>query len=147
MARPPTGQVVENPGKRDTAFALRFRAYGKRRYLTLGYASEGWTSRRAEQELENVMADVRRGIWKPTEPAPVVEEQTEEPTFHQFASEWFAARESEALAAKTLIDLKWSLSNHLPRLRQLRLSQTTPQTIDAYKVEGTGAPGDRSRSC
>jgi integrase len=135
MARPPTGQVVENPGKRDTALALRFRAYGQRRYLTLGYASEGWTRRRAEQELENVMADVRRGIWQPIEPAPVAEEPREEPTFHQFASEWYAARESEGLATKTLVDLKWSLSNHLlPVFAGFRLSEITPQAIDAYKV-------------
>jgi integrase len=116
-------------------FALRFRAYGKREYLTLGTATEGWDDRRAEEELANVLADVRRGIWRPPEPAPVIEEPRTEQTFHEFASEWFAARQAEGLAAKTLVDLKWSLSNHLlPFFASYRLSEITPQLVDAYKV-------------
>ena len=87
MARSSIGQVVELDRKGGRTFALRFRAYGKRRYLTLGTAEEGWTRAKAEEELANVLADVRRGIWKPPKPAPTVEEK-EEPTFHEFASEW-----------------------------------------------------------
>ena len=36
MARPPTGQVLERAGKRGRTFAIRFRAYGKREYVTAG---------------------------------------------------------------------------------------------------------------
>jgi hypothetical protein len=32
--RPSTGQIIERPGKRGTTFGLRFRAYGKRHYVT-----------------------------------------------------------------------------------------------------------------
>jgi hypothetical protein len=43
MARPATGQVVERKGKGGTTLALRFRAYGERRYVTLGSREDGWT--------------------------------------------------------------------------------------------------------
>src|SRR4051794_35378842 len=108
MARPATGQVVVARGKRGTTYALRFRAYGTRRYVTLGAAAEGWDQRRAEQELANTLADVRRGIWAPPASAPVVAVPREEPTFHVFASEWFEARKAEGLAAKTVEDLRGS---------------------------------------
>ena len=65
-------------------YALRFRAYGKRRYVTLG--AETTTHAEAVIELENILADVRRGIWQPPTSAPIVEEPSEEPTFHEFAS-------------------------------------------------------------
>ena len=67
MARPATGEVLERSTKRGTVYALRFRAHGQRQYLTLGGKSDGWTRERAEIERENVMADVRRGIWQPVE--------------------------------------------------------------------------------
>lgn len=138
MPRPPTGQVLEKVGKRDRTFALRFRAYGERRYVTLGTADDGWTRQRAEQELQNVLADVRRGIWRAPQPEPTVETPTEEPTFHLFASEWLYAREQEGLAAKTIADLHWSLERHLlPYFAPMQLSEITPQAVDRYKVAKT----------
>jgi hypothetical protein len=59
------GEVLVRKRKRDRVYALRFRAYGKRRYVTLGYECEGWTWRKAGEELKNTMADVRRGRWVP----------------------------------------------------------------------------------
>jgi hypothetical protein len=91
MARRSTGQVVELERQGGRTFALRFRAYGKRRYLTLGTTAEGWTREKAEEELANVFADVRRGIWRPSEPQGAVE-PAPEPTFHEFASEWLETR-------------------------------------------------------
>ena len=67
MPRKATGQVVEPSDGRS--WAIRFRAYGKRRYVALGTAEEGWDRRRAETELRHVLADVERGIWRPYEPA------------------------------------------------------------------------------
>jgi integrase len=129
MPRPATGQVVEREGVRGRVYALRFRAGGRRQYLTLDVTNR----QQAQQELENVLADVRRGLWKPPDPAP--EPPPEESTFHQFASEWLAARELEGLAAKTITDLRWSLSNHLlPFFAEHRLSAITPQLVDQYKI-------------
>jgi hypothetical protein len=48
-------------GKRGRTFALRFRAYGKRNYVTTTATSR----EEAQTELANVLADVRRGIWRP----------------------------------------------------------------------------------
>lgn len=129
MPRPATRQIVEREGRRGRVYALRFRAGGRRQYLTLAVTNR----HQAEQELANVLADVRRGLWKPPDSAPEIPK--EEPTFHEFASEWLAARELEGLAAKTIDDLRWSLSNHLlPFFAGHRLSAITPQEVDRYKV-------------
>jgi hypothetical protein len=68
MARKATGQIIEPSSGRG--WAIRFRAYGKRRYMTLGTAEEGWNRRRAEAELRHVLADVERGVWQPYEAPP-----------------------------------------------------------------------------
>ncbi len=133
MGRQATGQVLERRGKRGRTFALRFRAYGRRQYVTLGGADEGWTRQRAEEELANVLADVRRGIWRAPEPPPVVEER-EEPDFHRFASEYVEARRHE-LRPRSVEALEWALSGHLlPAFRHHRLSAITAEEIDRYRV-------------
>jgi integrase len=130
VARPSSGSVVQRDGKRGRTFALRFRAGGKRHYVT----TAATTRAEAETELANVLADVRRGIWRPPTPEPQPT-RTEEPTFHEFASEWLAGRELEGLAAKTIVDLRWSLELHLlPFFATLRLSEITPQVVDRFKV-------------
>jgi integrase len=117
---------------------LRFRAYGRRHYIT----TSATTRPQAELELANVLADVRRGIWKPPAPAPMVEAPREEPTFHVFASEWYAAREGEGLAKKTLVDLKWSLSSHLlPHFAAMRLSAIDAREVDGFKTAKTSERG------
>jgi hypothetical protein len=71
--------VVEDRRRKHPTFALRFRAYGKREYLTLGTADgewtgydgkTGWTRKRAEEALRHVLSDVERGKWKPARPEP-----------------------------------------------------------------------------
>ncbi len=133
MARSSIGQVVELDRKGGRTFALRFRAYGKRRYITLGTAEEGWTRAKAEEELANVLADVRRGIWKPPKPAPTIEEK-EEPTFHEFASEWLNSRRDE-FAPRTAEDYELALTHHLlPFFAEHRLSEITAREVDRYKA-------------
>lgn len=132
MPRPPTGAVVEKRIRRGTSYALRFTAYGERRYQTLGTTQEGWTRAHAEDELQNVLADVRRGIWRP--PAPPLQVDVEsDPTFHAFASEWFNAHRGE-WAPNTVLDYKWQLRNHLlPFFAEHRLSQITIAEVDRYR--------------
>ena len=60
MARPASGSVLP-PNGAQRSWAIRFVAYGKRRQLSLGRPEDGWTRQRAEEELENVLADVRTG--------------------------------------------------------------------------------------
>jgi integrase len=82
--------------------------------------------------LQNVLADVRRGIWRP--PAPPLQVDVEsDPTFHQFASEWFNAHRGE-WAPNTVLDYKWQLRNHLlPFFAGHRLSQITIVEVDRYR--------------
>ena len=109
---------------------LRFdHAYRRREYLTLGSAAVGWDRARAETELANILAAVRRGTWrpatteKPAEPLP-------EPTFHEFASEWLAGRRAE-LRPSTQYSYEWALRLHLlPFFARHRLSEITSAQVD-----------------
>ena len=70
MARKATGQVIERDGKRGRTYALRFRAYGERQFLTLCLVQAADAFRRElEQEaiavplgLENPVVADRRGL-------------------------------------------------------------------------------------
>jgi integrase len=131
----PSGQVLVLERKGGRTFALRFRAYGKRRYVTLGTADEGWTRRRAKEELENVLADVRRGIWRPPATAASIADEPD-PSFHEFASEWVDAMRHEGLSPSTLATYEWELTNHLlPFFARYRLTEITIAEVDRYRQE------------
>lgn len=130
MARKATGGVVEP--KDGRGWAIRFRAYNKRRLITLGTSEEGWNRQRAEAELRHVLADVERGIWQPHRPA-TVEAPADVPTFHVFASEWMAARCPE-LRPRTIRDYEWALTHHLlPFFKDHLLPEITVAEVDRYK--------------
>lgn len=65
MPRKASGQLIVRRGKRDASYGARVPCGGRRHYVTLGYASAGMTEAHARLELENLLADVRRGIWRP----------------------------------------------------------------------------------
>lgn len=132
MPRPSTGQVVTRERAGDRTYALRFRAYGQRQYVTLGRSSEGWSRERADRELQHVLADVARGLWQPSRPEPV-EAPRQVPTFHEFASEWFAARERE-WTPTTARAYRALLRDHLlPVFAELPLDRITAERIDRYR--------------
>ena len=140
MPRPATGQVVVDARRRSPTFGLRFRAYGRREYVSLGTAEAGWTRAKAQTELENILADVRRGIWHPRV-AEVAQAPREIPTFHEFASEWFERRKLEGgrrgdgLSDAGQAALRWVLSNHLlPAFASRRLDQITVEDVDRYRL-------------
>jgi integrase len=144
VARPATGQVVERSAAGGRTFAIRFRAYGDRHYVTLGKERDGWTRGKAEVELANVLADVRRGLWKPPEPEPEPKKPRSEPAFHEFASEWLERRRVE-LRPKTVANYRWALVDHLlPFFAGHSLSAITAEEVDRYKTaklrEGRLAP-------
>ena len=129
MARPPTGQIVERRGKRGTTYGLRFRAYGKRHYVTAAATSK----QAAENELANVLADVRRGIWQAPQPN-LLDTPIEEPCFHAFASMWLEGRRPE-LKPRSIEALTWALSTHLlPFFASYKPSQITVAEVDRYRV-------------
>jgi integrase len=130
------GEVWPREWKRGRGYALRFSAYGERRYLTLGYEHEGWTRERAEEELANIMADVRRGIWVPpkkgqkksrpdTEPAEV-------PIFGPFARELVAARRGE-IAESTSDNEEWALGYLLRFFADWPLPEIDAQSVDDFR--------------
>src|SRR4051794_5046500 len=132
MPRPATGQVIERDTRSGTtSYALRFRAFGRRQYVHLGYAP-AWTRKRAEDELANVLADVRRGLWQPPEqaaPAP----PREVPTFHVFASEGVAGREAAGLRPRSLEYLRWALTDHvLAHFADVRVDRIGVEDVDRY---------------
>jgi integrase len=130
MARKRTGQII--PPKEGRGWAIRFRAYNKRRSITLGTSEEGWNWQKAEEALRHVLADVDRGIWQPHEPQPV-EAPADMPTFHVFASEWMEGRRPE-LRPRTIKDYEWALSHHLlPFFKGHLLSEITVAEVDRYK--------------
>lgn len=134
-ARRSTGGVVVDTRRKSPVFALRFRAYGKRQFVTLGSADDGWTRDKAEKALRHTLADVERGIWRPPdrEPAPAPE-QSQDPTFHEFSSQWYEAIEA-TWRPNTRVDYKWQLSNHLlPFFAGHRLSQITVAEVDRYRA-------------
>ncbi len=121
VPRKPSGQVLEFERADGRTFALRFRAYGERRYVTLGSVADGWTRANAERELANVLADVRRGIWRPTT-SPAAKAPVD-PTFHEFASEWLESRRHE-FAPRTVEDYELALTHHLlPFFADYRLAR------------------------
>ena len=134
MPRPASGHVVERQTAAGRVYALRFRAYGSRRYLTLGSRDEGWTRAKAELELQNVLADVRRGIWREAElpqPAPAAGHEI---TFHDFASDWYEEI-APSLRPSTQQDYLWALSYHLlPFFHCHRLPQITVAEVDRYRA-------------
>ena len=129
----PKGQVLVRRRARGNVYALRFHAYGRRECVTLGTAAEGWSRASAETELANILADVRRGTWRPaTQAQPVT--PPPDPTFHEFASEWLAGRRAE-LRPSTEYSYEWALRLHLlPFFARHRLSEITIAEVDRYRT-------------
>jgi integrase len=110
-------------------FALRFRAYGRRHYVTLGSKAEGWTQARAEDELDAVLDAVSRGVWAPTERVG-----RRDPLFEAFVWEWWATKHLE-FVPHTRAAYKSELRNHLiPFFGHHRLSQITAREVDRYRA-------------
>lgn len=112
MARPPTGQLIERAGKNGRTFAARIRAYGERHYVRFGHSRDGWTRAKAESELANILADVRRGLWVPEQASPEPDALTPEPNFHEFASAWFDHMKRE-LKPNTVAAYEYEITHHL----------------------------------
>lgn len=136
-----SGQVLERQWKSGRGFALRVRANGKRHYVTLGLEADGWTPKRAEEELQNVLADVRRALWIPPDRNrrpdhtndTAADEPDGDPTFHAFASQWLAGRSGE-ISPATYQAYEGALTHHLlPYFAHWRLGEIDIPGVDAYR--------------
>ncbi len=131
------GQVLERRWRNGRGYALRFRAYGERQYLTLGMQADGWTRRSAETELQNILADVRRGTWIPPDRNKRARAEAgngpTELTFHEFASAWHTDRKGEITPAGHHHQ-EWALRHHLlPYFANWRLSEINIPAVDDYR--------------
>jgi integrase len=100
----------------------------------LGTGSEGWTRRTAHTELQNILADVRQGIWCPVEPEPARPRQIDR-VFGEFATKWLEASRYE-WQPSTACDYEWQLRGHLlPFFGNHRLSQIMIAEVDRYRGE------------
>jgi integrase len=128
--------VLERHWKSGRGYALRFRAYGERQYLTLGLETEGWDRRRAEEELANVMADVRRGIWTPpprrARRGGAADAADAMPTFDSFARSLMAARKGEMSEANYAYKEN-ALAHILPYFGDWLLHEIDIQAVDAFR--------------
>jgi integrase len=130
MARPATGQVVERSSGRGTTYGIRFRAGGRRHYLTTSARCRS----EAEAELANVLADVRRGIWQPPKhEVPAVAAPDE--NFHILATEWVDKRRHE-VKQRTVDYWTLNLTCHLlPFFAEYDVSQITVNLVERFKLE------------
>lgn len=139
MASRSEGQVLERRWKSGQGYALRFHAYGERRYLSLGLTSDGWTRKRAEEELQNVLADARRGLWIPpersrAEPEPEQPQANAEvPSFGAFAKELVDSRAGQ-IGDAHLRYLNWCLSHLMPYFADWVVGEIDTRAVDDYRA-------------
>ncbi len=130
------GGVLMRDGKRGRVYALRFWAYGERRYLTLGYECEGWVWNKADEELKNILADVRRGLWVPppkTRRRGRAPERAEVPLFGPFATGLAASREGQVSEGTTDHE-RWALGHLLPFFAEWAINEIDVEAVDDYRL-------------
>jgi integrase len=139
MAARKEGVVLEREWKRGRGYALRVRAYGERHYVTLGSEHDGWDWDKAETELENILADVRRGLWVPpkkkkrrggsaaSESAP-----GEIPLFGPFAKALTDERDGQ-VAEKTTQHERWALGHLNPFFGDWPIIEINAEGVDSFR--------------
>ncbi|HEX3391662.1 MAG TPA: tyrosine-type recombinase/integrase [Solirubrobacteraceae bacterium] len=122
------------PTAKQPCFGLRFRAYGKRRYITLGRLEDGWTRLRAERELAVVLREVELGTWQPSQPDPVPQAPQEEDVyFLEFSEDWLDAKVLE-LAPETARSYRNDLRKHLiPFFKDHLVGAIDIKEVDRYR--------------
>ncbi len=132
MGRPITGSVVK-PTPKQPCFALRFSAYGKRRYITLGRPQDGWTEVMAERELAIVLREVELGTWQPPQPDQPAQPRQEDVYFLPFSADWLDAKVLE-IEENTASSYRNDLRNHLvPFFKDHLVAAIDVKEIDRYR--------------
>jgi len=136
MAGKAKGQVIERHWKSGRGYALRFSAYGRREYLTLGFERDGWTYKAAEEALADILAEVRLGIWvRPKKQRADAREQDEDgeaPIFGPFARRLVASRKGQVSESQHSYE-RWGLMHLLPFFGEWSLTEIDVQAVDAYR--------------
>src|SRR5690242_13472986 len=106
MPRQATGSIRERASASGLTWNVRVPAYGERHSLTYREC-DGWTREKVEVQLAYIVEQARRGEWRPpvAEAAPAA---PVDPTFREFASDWFEALSGE-LAPNTVDTYRYQL--------------------------------------
>jgi integrase len=118
----------------DVGYAVKFYdQHGIRRYERCGLASEGWSHRRAELELENFENEVAAGTYVPTpDITPTVEA---DPSFGSFARVYLAEHAVE-IRPNTRRFYDGILEHQLaPSFEDTALTHITWSVVDEYKKQ------------
>ncbi len=134
MARKATGAVVEHVGRDGRTYrALRFTAYGKRRYVTLGPVDLDT----AERKLRITLDQVQEGTWRPPAAVEPPVEPEPMPTFDEFAAQWWVLNR-DRWSARTVEDYTWRLKRRgglLDCFGSVPLDRITVDTVERYIAE------------
>ena len=150
MASRPKGEVKVREWKSGRGYALRFWAYGERQYVTLGYERDGWDRARAEEELQNVLADVRRGLWVPERKkgktrGGAENRPSEVPPFGEFAAGLVDEREGQ-VAEKTTKHERWALGHLMRFFGDWPLVEIDVEAVDEYRASKVKESERRARA-
>jgi integrase len=149
MASRTGGQVLERPWKRGRGYAVRFWVNGQREYLTLGFERDGWSRKRAEEALADILAEVRLGIWvrpkKQRGEAREQEEDSEAPIFAPFARRLVASRKGQVGESQQNFE-RWGLMHLLPFFGDWPLAEIDVQAVDAYRHHKVSEGETRQRA-
>lgn len=135
MTRPLRGSVIthqRNDGL--TTYMLRISAYGERHLVRLGHEEEGMTPALAERRRQQIVEQIKAGVWKPSVDPPVEQPSgaAQAPTFHEVATA-FLRRKSLVVAVNTRADLRWRLTHHLlPYFAEMRVSAIDNDAVFGY---------------
>src|SRR5579884_481473 len=127
------GTIVKRYRKRDQqyVFGLRVRAYGERHWVPLGTEREGWNDVRAADRRDEIVALIRRGVWRPPNGFEL-DPREQDPGLHEFASDWLS-RYRRTVRPRTSESAEYLLRRHLlPYLHPYRLSEIDYALLSSY---------------
>ena len=128
-----TGSIVKRFRKRDRQYTwgVRVRAYGQRHWIPLGTEREGWNDVRATDRRDEIIALVRRGVWRPPN-AFELDPRERNPGFHEFSSDWLG-RYRRTVKPRTSELAEYLLSHHvLPFLHEYRLAEIDYAVLSTF---------------
>ena len=126
---PSGAAVIRYAGKRGVVWRIKYAdADGRQVMETLGPEREGWTEKRANEELQNRLADVRRfQLRKPTKL-----------TFSEYASTWFAEGEQRRRwRPRTVIQYRSIAKRLTKEFGPMPLATIRPRHVAAYIAKQT----------
>jgi hypothetical protein len=124
--------VIVDKRRRSPSFGLRFRAYDHASTSHSGQQQKAGRKRRRRPSYRtsSPTCDVASGALLRPAPAPEIDR---DPTFHEFAPQWFESTKGE-WREKTRLDHEGQLSGHLlPFFEGHHLSQITIAEVDRYR--------------